>query len=262
VLSLKFQRNPTQYSKTGKYKGYGSWWKYDGDFVDESPKDKNRNFITPIVAIDAIQYSMKNREYNLEQFKEQHMLRDINKALAGFQPVKEDLVPKEYVIATGNWGCGVFGGMVELKSLEQWLAASQHGREVQYHTFGDNCDKDLKRLVKELRLKQMTVGNLWVMLTNYSEYLQTHSGIRESLFQFITSQIQNSQNSPPSDQPIQSHSTPLQTNQTKQSDSNRPKQERKVNNTKMQINDNSSNRSRPLLHNNDETFFQSCCVLL
>ena len=28
-------------------------------------------------------------------------------------------------IATGNWGCGAFGGDVELKSLLQWIAASQ-----------------------------------------------------------------------------------------------------------------------------------------
>lgn len=28
-------------------------------------------------------------------------------------------------VATGNWGCGAFGGDVELKSIIQWLAASQ-----------------------------------------------------------------------------------------------------------------------------------------
>lgn len=28
-------------------------------------------------------------------------------------------------VATGNWGCGVFGGDPELKAMIQWLAASQ-----------------------------------------------------------------------------------------------------------------------------------------
>lgn len=28
-------------------------------------------------------------------------------------------------IATGNWGCGAFGGDPELKTIIQWLAASQ-----------------------------------------------------------------------------------------------------------------------------------------
>lgn len=28
-------------------------------------------------------------------------------------------------IATGNWGCGAFGGDPQVKSIIQWLAASQ-----------------------------------------------------------------------------------------------------------------------------------------
>lgn len=28
-------------------------------------------------------------------------------------------------IATGNWGCGAFGGDPEVKTIIQWLAASQ-----------------------------------------------------------------------------------------------------------------------------------------
>ncbi len=41
-------------------------------------------------------------------------------------------------IATGNWGCGAFGGDPQLKSLIQWLAASQAGcPAVYYYTFGD-----------------------------------------------------------------------------------------------------------------------------
>lgn len=31
-------------------------------------------------------------------------------------------------VATGNWGCGVFGGNLKLKSMLQWLVASQAGR--------------------------------------------------------------------------------------------------------------------------------------
>ncbi|RWR96705.1 hypothetical protein CKAN_02610300 [Cinnamomum micranthum f. kanehirae] len=39
-------------------------------------------------------------------------------------------------IATGNWGCGAFGGDPELKSMIQWLAASQAQRPfVLYYTF-------------------------------------------------------------------------------------------------------------------------------
>jgi hypothetical protein len=28
-------------------------------------------------------------------------------------------------VSTGNWGCGAFGGNPEIKSMVQWIAASQ-----------------------------------------------------------------------------------------------------------------------------------------
>jgi poly(ADP-ribose) glycohydrolase len=32
----------------------------------------------------------------------------------------------EYIgVSTGNWGCGAFGGNPEIKSMIQWIAASQ-----------------------------------------------------------------------------------------------------------------------------------------
>lgn len=37
------------------------------------------------------------------------------------------VVPNGLGVATGNWGCGVFGGNLALKSLLQWMAASQAG---------------------------------------------------------------------------------------------------------------------------------------
>lgn len=41
-------------------------------------------------------------------------------------------------IATGNWGCGVFGGDPQLKSLLQWVAASKaRCPKLIYYTFND-----------------------------------------------------------------------------------------------------------------------------
>lgn len=41
-------------------------------------------------------------------------------------------------LATGNWGCGVFGGDPQLKAVLQWVAASAAGCPAMvYHTFGD-----------------------------------------------------------------------------------------------------------------------------
>ena len=41
-------------------------------------------------------------------------------------------------VATGNWGCGAFGGDPRLKMLVQWVSASVAGVScLQYFTFGD-----------------------------------------------------------------------------------------------------------------------------
>lgn len=40
-------------------------------------------------------------------------------------------------VATGNWGCGAFGGEVRLKALLQLMAAAVAERDVVYFTFGD-----------------------------------------------------------------------------------------------------------------------------
>ena len=49
--------------------------------------------------------------------------------------------------ATGNWGCGVFGGDPQLKSLQQWAAASMGGRAVVYFPFGDQRVVGLQGIV-------------------------------------------------------------------------------------------------------------------
>ena len=48
------------------------------------------------------------------------MIGESNKK-SSWCPCNEDKIG----IATGNWGCGAFGGDPELKTIIQWLAASQ-----------------------------------------------------------------------------------------------------------------------------------------
>ncbi|KAL3583321.1 hypothetical protein D5086_014382 [Populus alba] len=72
-------------------------------------------------------------------------------------------------IATGNWGCGAFGGDPELKSIIQWLAASQALRpSVSYYTFGLKSLQNLNQLSRWILLHGWTVGDLWNMLVEYS----------------------------------------------------------------------------------------------
>ena len=56
-----------------------------------------------VLAIDALKYNHK-----IQQFDRQFVEREILKSYAGFSNSR-------MVIATGNWGCGAFNGVIELK---------------------------------------------------------------------------------------------------------------------------------------------------
>jgi hypothetical protein len=57
-------------------------------------------------------------------------------------------------LATGNWGCGAYGGDPQYKLLLQWLAASYAGRDLIYFPFGDVRMAELGALTGALSLRQ------------------------------------------------------------------------------------------------------------
>ncbi|KAL4631778.1 hypothetical protein ACB092_04G002800 [Castanea dentata] len=62
-------------------------------------------------------------------------------------------------IVTGNWGCGAFGGDPELKTIIQWLAASQALRPfISYYTFGLDELQNLDQ-VPRLTNESVSFGN-------------------------------------------------------------------------------------------------------
>ncbi|KAH8484386.1 hypothetical protein H0E87_028730 [Populus deltoides] len=72
-------------------------------------------------------------------------------------------------IATGNWGCGAFGGDPELKTMIQWLAASQAARpSVSYYALGIKSLQNLNQVSQWILSHEWTVGDLWNMLVEYS----------------------------------------------------------------------------------------------
>ncbi|KAF9108854.1 hypothetical protein BGX27_008190 [Mortierella sp. AM989] len=144
--------------------GYSKSFEWLSDHRDSTPRDKLGRRMTEICAIDARPF--KSKISRLEQFERHYILREINKALAGYRvsPINasewglarqdgnngESLLDTNRVrpIATGNWGCGAFGGHLQLKFVLQWIAASmcagfslqesgdRIGDEVLYYTFG------------------------------------------------------------------------------------------------------------------------------
>ncbi|XP_069836780.1 poly(ADP-ribose) glycohydrolase [Dendropsophus ebraccatus] len=148
-----------QYSE---YKGYAETYKWHRSHEDEAPRDNWLRRTTEIVAIDAFHF----RSY-IDQFTPEKIKRELNKAFCGF--FREGIQPENLsAVATGNWGCGAFGGDNRLKALIQLLAAAETGRDVVYFTFGDKeLMHEVHRMHSFLVDNNKTVGDIYKLLLNY-----------------------------------------------------------------------------------------------
>lgn len=75
-------------------------------------------------------------------------------------------------MATGNWGCGAFGGDPHLKALIQWIAASVCGREIKYFTFGDTRVAGLGDVVTSLQAMDVRLGRLVAVLLSLEDEIR------------------------------------------------------------------------------------------
>ncbi|KAM3605799.1 uncharacterized protein V6R79_005005 [Siganus canaliculatus] len=173
-----------QYSK---YSGYAETYKWEGSYKDETPRDEWQRRCTEIVAIDALKF-----RHSQEQFVPEKILRELNKAYCGFYRSNTDT---KYLsaVATGNWGCGAFGGDTRLKALIQLMAAAEAGRDMAYFTFGDaQLMRDVNEIHSFLTNKKVTVGRLYSLLNQYSSlvYNNCHTTRPEvSLYSFIHERV-------------------------------------------------------------------------
>ncbi|CDJ64525.1 hypothetical protein ENH_00071100 [Eimeria necatrix] len=97
------------------------------------------------------------------QFQENKMKREVLKALLGFQgdPFEALLGEPKAPVATGKWGCVIFGGDNELKTLLQWIAASAAGRTLVYMAFGDKSLSGMQQTLNQIKEKFKTTADLF-----------------------------------------------------------------------------------------------------
>jgi poly(ADP-ribose) glycohydrolase len=147
-------------------RGYGPSLEYGGSYSDPAPRDRDGTPDVDLVAIDALDLQ-GDREL---QFTGTAMLRELNKARAGWLRDRRGLP-----VATGNWGCGAFGGDVPLKAVLQWMAASAEGRALRYHTFGDARVGGLASFARQATARIRTVGELWRRLVACADPARSES---------------------------------------------------------------------------------------
>lgn len=108
------------------------------------------------------------------QWKKSSMLREIVKAYSGFSvpsiilDLKVDSVFGKS-IATGNWGCGAFGGNAKLKFILQWIAASLAKRDLVYCTFKSREVDGIERVINGAKSRYLKVKDLVLALESCCE---------------------------------------------------------------------------------------------
>ena len=149
------------------YQGYGYNFSYKNSLIDgKTPIKMHR-----IIAIDALPggsswFSFFNNDKIIQDIN-----RDLHKAFVGFSLTdfgveKNDL---KKTIATGNWGCGAFGGNHELKFIQQWIAASFAGIEkLDYFTFNDNKMINVEKNFQKIKNKFKSAKDLYNALISIS----------------------------------------------------------------------------------------------
>lgn len=139
--------------------GYGSDLTFAGRFIDSSLHDSEGLLTSWILAVDALDFRDVDRRL---QYSKDSVLRELNKLWAGLCS-KEG--PPE--LATGHWGCGIFGGDPSLKFLIQWAASSRAGKVLRYFSWDDGeFAAEAPRIVTQVMLETPTVALLAKRLFN------------------------------------------------------------------------------------------------
>ncbi|XP_068141153.1 poly(ADP-ribose) glycohydrolase [Drosophila tropicalis] len=163
------------------YTGYASSFMWAGNHEDLTPRDSSRRRQTAIVAIDALQF----RETSM-QYRKDLMERELNKSRVGFLPWMSTLSPG---IATGNWGCGAFGGDPHLKALLQLMVCADLGRPLAYFTFGnEQLRDDLHAMWQLFRNRGTTVQELWLLLRRFDQQL-SKKNTNLNLYDFLREEL-------------------------------------------------------------------------
>ncbi|EDV92130.1 poly(ADP-ribose) glycohydrolase [Drosophila grimshawi] len=161
------------------YTGYAGSFAWAGNHEDRTPYDSSRRRHTAIVAIDALSFGQALQSH---QYREDLILRELNKASIGF---RHALVTPAPGVATGNWGCGAFGGDPHLKALIQMMVCAHHCRPLAYYTFGNrHLRDDLHVLWQLFRTHGTTVRQLYGVVRRYKK-----DGEGQSLYAFVLDEL-------------------------------------------------------------------------
>ncbi|KRX02132.1 hypothetical protein PPERSA_06327 [Pseudocohnilembus persalinus] len=131
-----------------------------------------------MVGIDAMDFRMSDPA---QQFNQKYFQREIMKSFTGFSAgISQN--GKQGPVVTGNWGCGIFAGDVQLKFFIQWMSCTLNNRDIIYCSFWNELIVDkIEKVVK--KVQNYTIQQIYQMISLYNL-----SGKQQQLFDFILEQ--------------------------------------------------------------------------
>ena len=149
------------------YTGYGDTFKWGGDYslpvkvVDGYPA-------VTIAAMDATNFKGYRMD-PVKQYTGTYQCREVTKCYVSLLGAPGLEVWSPDSVATGRWGCGVFGGDIQFKTLLQICAASAASKRIIFHTYSDpDLGKSLQSVHACLTASGVTVAGLYRAMSSYS----------------------------------------------------------------------------------------------
>ncbi|XP_066266530.1 uncharacterized protein [Branchiostoma lanceolatum] len=149
----------------------------------------------PSEDIDLLQTSQRSQSLpSMNSFCENVATDILNRAMDSVQRQAGTTAGGSRPIATGNWGCGAFGGDPQMKAMLQWMAASHaDAPELIYYTFRNKDVEQLEEVCEQLRGRGWLVADLCQAVQEYAETtrplvskkMQDTAPAFEDLFSFL-----------------------------------------------------------------------------
>uniref|UniRef100_A0A182R019 poly(ADP-ribose) glycohydrolase n=1 Tax=Anopheles farauti TaxID=69004 RepID=A0A182R019_9DIPT len=150
------------------YANYASSFTFEADYRDDTPRDASGRRRCCLVGLDAMSVERGKPDAD-GQYGERAVRRELGKAYAGFR-VAPHLHPPAPGIATGNWGCGAFGGHAPLKALLQLMVACTVERPLLYFTCAEpGLQEQVVGMYRFLVERRATVATVFRLLVRFAE---------------------------------------------------------------------------------------------
>ena len=156
--------------KMSQYSGYGSSVSFAGNYIDGAPKGYSTDETEVMLQHAAIFMDSTPKTSGIAQYVSEFD-RDLNKAYCGFRSLN---FRGQVQISTGNWTYGFSGSGMQVKFIQQVLAASAANKCLVYHPFGRDFEDRLLPFINWLRCTNKTIAQIYNSYTQLIKDSYSH----------------------------------------------------------------------------------------